>query len=64
MISGAINAGLPKNAFSFLYFEVLTWSNIAIRYNCKGGKSPIKRKKCLLIQFTNMLALCNIRIEI
>ena len=45
MISGAINAGLPNNAFSFLYFEVLTWSNIAIPYNCKGGKSPIKRKK-------------------
>ena len=45
MISGAINAGLPNNAFSFLCFEVLTWSNIAIPYNCKGGKSPIKRKK-------------------
>ena len=41
MISGAI----PENTFSFLYFEVLTWSNIAIRYNCKGGKSPIKIKK-------------------
>ena len=42
MISGVINAGVPKNAFSFLYFEVLTWSNIP--YNHKGGKNPIKTK--------------------
>ena len=54
MIFGDINAGVPKNVFSFLYFEVLFGLNIPCSY--KDGKSRVHYRGATIVRVVKSLS--------